>query len=622
MCGIAGILTPDRAAAGRAIEAMNSAQRHRGPDDEGEAYYDVGDRWLGLGHRRLAILDLTPMGHQPMVDAETGDCLVYNGEIYSLAGNTVRRDLAQGGVRLRGRSDTEVLLRILQRDGLDALARLDGMFAFAFFNVRERTLTLARDAAGIKPLYIARAGETLIFASEARAILATGLIPRRIDQRGAAGYLAYGSVQEPLTLFEGIRSLEPGTALTIDLRQPDHESVRRFWRPPSLRTGGGVDLPAEIRSTMEAEVRAHLASDVPVGVFLSSGLDSTVIAALAARGEGRVSSFTVSVEPFDEAPMARRTADLLGIRHRAIGVKEEEALEASRLWLDRMDQPSIDGLNTFIISRAVRQAGFSVALSGVGGDELFGGYPSFRDVPRLKRQLTLARWMPRPARRVAARIAARGRHSVARQKARDLAGTDASVSSVYLHRRRLMSNDQMRRLGFRAVDGLTEDFLPSDSVPPMREDDPVASVALLEFSTYMRSTLLRDSDIASMASSLELRVPMLSRPVLDLMLAVPGPELVPEGVPPKYLERIAFADFLRSELTDQPKHGFVLPMARWMLGPLRQDCLGSLEVLRGSGAVGPDGIDIVWRSFEREPESPAWSRAWSLVALGRFLQRL
>jgi asparagine synthase (glutamine-hydrolysing) len=618
MCGIAGALTRDPEVARRAVASMNEAQRHRGPDDGGASLHQVGDHWLALGSRRLAVIDLSPAGHQPMVAEPSGSCVAFNGEIYALNRPESRRALEAEGVRFRGHSDTEVLLHGLERRGVGWTRALDGMFAFAYYRAPERTLTLARDAAGIKPLYVARVDGALLFASEVRALLSTGLVPRRIDRAGLASFLAYGAVQEPLTLTAGVRSLEPGTALTLDLASGG-ERLERFWAPPAPRPAG-PDTVGEIRHTLEREVRAHLVSDVPLGIFLSGGLDSTVIAGLAARGSARVVCYTVAVEPDDETALAAGSARLFGAEHHAIRLAPDEAAESARAWLGCMDQPTIDGLNSFIVARAARQAGVVVALCGQGGDELFGGYPSFRDVPALARPLRLAAGLPRGVAQLAARVAASGRTAVARDKALDLAASDGSLRSIYLHRRRLCSNRQMRALGFAAApDGLTRDFVPAEPLLPECPGDPVASLARLEFATYLRSMLLRDADVATMASSLELRVPLLSRPVLDVLLGIPGAALLPRGQPPKTLERQAFADLLRPELLERPKQGFALPMAGWMRGPLAEECRAALAALERADVLASDGVRQVWSEFEREPDGPSWSRAWALVALGRFL---
>lgn len=587
MCGITGILTPDLATARRAVAAMNQAQHHRGPDHVGEIFIKVGPLWLGLGNTRLAILDRSEAGHQPMVNPQTGDCLTFNGEIYN------RRDLTPTGAALRSGSDTEVLLRW----GHDRIEKLDGMFAYAFYRAADETLTLARDPAGIKPLYYARVNGHFIFASEIRALLASGLLDRSLDAASVAGFFAYGAVPEPRTIFQSVRALEPGTTLTLP-----GDRVERFWNFPDMRESVA---PEEIRETLEREVRTHLDSDVPVGVFLSSGLDSTIIAGLAAKA-GRVRTFTVGL---DEASEARKTAELLQTDHHEVRLAPADVISWTRAWLRHMDQPTIDGLNTYIVSRAARHAGITVALSGLGGDELFGGYPTFRDVPQICSRLGL---VPRSLRKTAAWVASVGRPTQIREKALDMSETGGTLPQIYLHRRRVMSNRQMSDLALET---------PEVSLPATIEDDPVASVARFEFSTYLRNMLLRDSDDASMANSIELRVPMLSRSMLDLAYSIPGDRLLPAGAPSKHVERTAFADLLREPLLNQPKRGFTLPIGEWMLGPLKEEARAGCETLKRTGVVRPMGVDRIWKAFVNEPKSPVWSRAWALVVLGNYLGR-
>lgn len=610
MCGICGIITRDREVARRAIETMVATMRHRGPDESGTELIQVSDRWLGLGACRLAILDTSPAGRQPMVGPQTGDALVHNGEIYALAQPGFRKELERGGVPFRGRSDTEALLRLLERSGDGALDFLDGMYAFAYFRRTDGALLLARDPAGIKPLYVAEADGHVLFASETRALLETGLVPRDPDEKGLAGFLSYGAVQEPQTMHARIRSLDAGSAAEIDVGRPDAFRPTWLWSPPSPRPRSADETAREIREALEREVRRHLVSDRPLGIFLSSGLDSSIIASLATSAVSAIRTITIGVAPDDEDPIARRTAESLGARHHTVRLSEPEVIEGCLDWLRCMDQPTIDGLNTYLVSKAARREGIVAALSGTGGDELFGGYPSFREVPALYRRVARLRMLPRALRRAAAHVAAAGRSRVVRDKAADLAASDGTLASVYFHRRRLLSDRAIRALGLTAVEPQHLPVVPGD---------PVASVARLEFSTYLRSMLLRDSDVASMANSLELRVPFLTRPVLDLMLSVPGPELLPDGEPPKHLARLAFRNALRPELLKRPKRGFTLPMSAWMRGPLRDLCEESMNALRKSGRVRPEGVDAVWREFASEPDSPAWSRAWALVVLGSFL---
>lgn len=635
MCGIAGIIALDERAVRKALSEMTAAQRHRGPDDCGETAVHVcgpdGGRWLGLGQRRLSIIDLSPAGHQPMVHPHTGDQIVFNGEIYNF--ECLRKDLiAAGENSFRGHSDTEVLLYGLSRWGTDFVRRLQGMFAFAFYDARHRTILLARDSIGIKPLYVANVGGQFLFASEVRALLATGIPSRRVDRRTLAGILAYGCPQQPGTICADIRSFPAGCYQLIDLATgapPPRPTP--FWRypdRPAAEVPDHAELVRSVESTLDAAVRDHLVADVPVGVFLSSGLDSTVVAGLAARHSTNLRSFCVGFadQPdMSELVLAKETADLFGLRHTEITVNNADAEQAALEWLQTLDQPSMDGLNVYIISKAVRAEGITVALSGQGGDELFGGYGSFSDVPRLASMTRLLTWLPRSARGVIASAASVGRSDAVRQKLGDMLRTDGSILELYLQRRRAMSDLQLASLGLDAdALGLSPGFHDPDALAdlPNLRHDPVFAVSQLESRFYQGNMLLRDGDANGMAHSLEIRVPILDQRVLDLVLPIPGHVRLPPGAGTKHLMRVAFAPLLRPALLRQTKRGFTLPIRRWMVGPIRDLCEHGLVSLKSVGVLRPDGIDDVWNAFLEDPESPMWSRAFTLCTLGLYAKRV
>jgi asparagine synthase (glutamine-hydrolysing) len=624
MCGIAGVIHPDPAVVRQALLAATHAQAHRGPDDQGTEVVPFGTGALGLGHRRLSILDLSALGHQPMGHVSSGSIIVFNGEIYNF--RRLRQELEQSGDTFKSGSDTEILLAGLVRHGAEFLPRLEGMYALAFFDPRSAQLLLARDPAGIKPLYLAAIPGGWVCASEVRAILATGLVKPEIDRRGVAGFLAYGAVQHPFTLFEGVTSLPPGSHLT--LRPGAAEGPKTFWRlpapQPALSEAAAIRA---VRDTLDAAVKDHLVADVPVGLFLSSGLDSTILAGLAARHTRALQSFTVvfADQPdFSEQALAAGTAKQFGLDHTEIALPMAAAEAAAGDWLAALDQPSIDGLNVFVISRAVHERGIKVALTGLGGDELFGGYPSFRDVPRLRRMMRLVRPLPAVVRRSLAGVATLGRPTSVRAKLRDMLGGDGSLRALYCQRRRAMSNRQLGQLGIDALDlGLGSDFLARDAAPDIDVDetDPVRAISQLEFRLYQGNMLLRDADANGMAFGLELRVPFLDQRLLGLAHAIPGNVRLPPGAPGKYLLRKAFGDLLRPEILHQAKRGFTLPLRRWMSGSLRPTCERALEALNGSRLLDASGVSGIWQGFLAEPESPMWSRALALVVLGEYVRR-
>jgi asparagine synthase (glutamine-hydrolysing) len=630
MCGIAGIIgdiSPDICST--SLTMMVLAQSHRGPDDQGIYTLKTTRGMMGLGHRRLSILDLSAHGHQPMINPDTGDVIIYNGEIYNF--KELRRELESRGLRFRSGSDTEVILRAYEVWGRDCLERFRGMFAFALWDKAAERLLLARDHLGIKPLYYASTPDVpFIFASEVKALTATQLLQFKIDRRALAGYLAYGSVQSPLTLLQNVRSLERASWMEVDA-SGEVKTRRPYWRMPATHESASLDgrnLDEEARRILSTSVARHLVSDVPVGVFLSSGLDSTSVAGLVSEmSNATAKSFTVSfaeVPEHNEGAIARQTARRFGLEHCDCPVSSETALDWVRKALAVMDQPSMDGLNTYIVSRAVREQNMVVALSGQGGDEMFGGYPSFQEVPELYRLLNWLRYVPADIRVALARIATYPRNEAYRRKADDIARSGSNLLDLYFHRRRACSDSQMAHLGFRANElALTRNFqVPeADGSDCLVAGDPIASVGRLETKYYLGNTLLRDGDVFGMANSLEIRVPMLDRDLVDWVFSLPGETLLPPGKPAKYLLRQACSDLHPSAVASQRKRGFVVPVAHWMAGTLREVMAVGIEHVKQSGLVEHDGVDALLGDFNRNPESPIWSRVWSLVILGHWLKR-
>src|SRR5580692_5811575 len=398
MCGIFGIVARNAQVPADVLERATASLAHRGPDDSGTVI--VRDSApepveIGLGNRRLAILDLSPLGHQPMHDPETGNWIVYNGEIYNF--RDVRRELDRAGTEFTSHSDTEVLLKAYARWGETSLTKFRGMFAFALWDARQHRLFVARDPMGIKPLYYVQSGAYFLFASEVRTLLGTGLVRRRLDQAGVLNYLAFGSTCDPLTLMEGIHALPAGHSLTW---QSGTIRQSRYWDlvddgAASDRSTVGVSADAAdyrhaaptLQPKLEEAVRLQLVSDVPVGVFLSGGIDSSALVSILSRGGVTASTFSIVFREadFSEAQHSRAIAARFHTDHHEINVSQTDVLAAIPDALRAMDLPTIDGINTYFVSRETRRAGVKVALSGLGGDEVFAGYSTFRSLPRIER---------------------------------------------------------------------------------------------------------------------------------------------------------------------------------------------------------------------------------------------
>lgn len=611
----------------QALARMVRCQSHRGPDDEGLELIDLGGMTVGLGQRRLSIIDLSPAGHQPMLNPACGDAMVFNGEIYNY--QDLRRPMDARGQRFRGHSDTEVMLYGVREEGPAYFEKTFGMFAVAYFDAARRRLLLTRDPMGIKPLYVAESRGCLLFASEVRAILASGLVPARFDTQGLATALAYGCVQEPLSVFEGVRAFEPGMWEWIDLDAASGTYRRaqqgRHWAFPKVDASIDEKSAVErVRSTLDTAVRQHMIADVPVGVFLSSGVDSTIIANLAHRHTDRLRTFTIgfSDQPdMTESALAEETARRLGVEHTDVQVTGDEAQSWFVEWLGTLDQPSADGLNTFIISKAVRRHGIVVALSGLGGDELFAGYITFEELGRVKRGHDLLGFLPAPLRRAAFLARSMAKPANVREKIGEMGASAGDLLSLYLYRRRFKSDRRLHANGLFAERlGLHPTFMPHEAVQGAEEngDDIVAAVSRLESRFYMRNMLLRDSDTNAMAHSLEIRVPFLDTRMLDLAYAIPGEVRAPGGRFGKHILKTAFDDLLHGQLKLQAKRGFVLPTKRWMAGPMRDLCEDALAHLKTLGILEPEHVESVWNEFLADPDKQIWSSALLLVVLGRY----
>ncbi|WP_187770832.1 asparagine synthase (glutamine-hydrolyzing), partial [Cognatilysobacter lacus] len=392
MCGIGGVFSTDELP-DVLLARMQDGLRHRGPDGEGRWRDPCGT--AGLVHARLAIIDLTDGGAQPMRSADGRYVLVFNGEIYNY--RALRAELEAGGARFSTESDTEVLLTLAAAHGIEGLRRLRGMFALALWDTHARRGLLARDGFGIKPLYYANTASGLLFASELRTLLATGAVDFRLDPVALGDFFATGSVPEPASLVEGVAVLPPGHTLSWE---GGRATLERFWSvhfpPPTVSARS--EAICLTRAALEDSITAHFVSDVPVGLFLSGGIDSTALLSLAARAghASGMDTFSIAVDQasHDEAGVAAASARRFGSRHHVLRLDGGSAADSLDSFLDSMDVPSVDGFNTWTVSRFARSQGMKVVLSGLGGDEMFGGYPSFRNVPRLRALVSAARRLP------------------------------------------------------------------------------------------------------------------------------------------------------------------------------------------------------------------------------------
>ena len=639
MCGIAGGVfwggRTLRPVAESAVAAMIQAMSHRGPDGRGTmaspVHADEPHRPFAiLGHTRLAILDVSDAGAQPM-GRPTASFVTYNGETYNFA--DLKTELHGFGTGFSSRTDTEVLLRGYDRWGLDVVRRLRGMFAFAIWDEPRRRLFLVRDRIGIKPLYFYKTDGVFLFASEVRALLATGLVPRVVDPTALWQYLGYQAVPAPRTLVAGVRALEPGHWLTVGA--DGHTMDGEYWRMLDA-TASPMDVsPGEARKRvgdlLRDAVASHMVSDVPVGAFLSGGIDSSAVVGLMREAGHRPRTFSVGFPEaaFDESSHASAVARRFDTDHTHIPLTSEDLLDQLPGALRAMDQPTGDAINTYVVSSAVRAHGMTVAHSGLGGDELFGGYPSFE---RLSKVADLTRvWGRSPAalRSLAAgAMRSLGRSSVQATKAAALIESDGTVSSMFPVTRQLLSLSQRQTLLEDAVlEAVPDRADPYDGLLAHAfADAPAAGlfaqISFAEARTYMHDVLLRDTDQMSMAHGLEVRVPLLDHPLVDFVTALPDTMKTSNGTPKRLLVE-ALDGLLPNEIVNRPKQGFVLPFDPWMRGPLASYCAEHLgaQGLAGRGLFKPAAIRDLWTSFLAGGRDVSWSRLWTLVVLDEWLER-
>jgi asparagine synthase (glutamine-hydrolysing) len=574
MCGIAGIFAYRDAGSPVDLSELRQIRDHmvkRGPDGSGEWLSD--DCRIGLGHRRLAIIDLSERGRQPMHSADRQVVITFNGEIYNY--RALRSGLESQGYVFQTQSDTEVLLQLYAAKGAAMVEDLRGMFAFAIWDANKRGLLLARDPFGIKPLYYADNGHTLRVASQVKALLHGGAVSREPDAAGWVGFHLFGSVPEPLTVYRDIRALPAGATLWIDAEGP-HDAVPYFRVAEIYRDAEAQTPPAAVerrdraRAALLDSVRHHMVSDVPVGIFLSAGIDSGALLGLMREEGNDVHAITLAYEEFkaaheDEAPLAARCAQRYGGRHTVRVVTETEFRQDLPHIFAAMDQPTIDGINTWFVSKAASEQGLKAAISGLGGDELFGGYPSFHTIPRWVRLLAGPSRIPflgETFRRIACNF---GLSNFLNPKAAGLLKYGGGYPGAYFLQRGLFMPWELATVmrsdfvteGLRRFDPLR--YISAAIDPPPRT--PFAKVAALETSLYMRNQLLRDTDWASMAHSIEVRVPLVDAQLLRSI--APMTVNISKGARKRLLAESPHRP-LPDEIVHRRKTGFGTPVREWL----------------------------------------------------------
>jgi asparagine synthase (glutamine-hydrolysing) len=602
---------------------MTDVMRRRGPDDSGVFVSDHGA--VGLGHTRLSIIDPSAAGHQPMSN-ETGRIwITYNGEIYNFP--ELRDELENRGHVFKSRTDTEVLIHGYEQWGIeDLLTRLRGMFSFAVCDLRGTPphpgrLLVARDRLGQKPLYYTYANGVFIFASEIRAILASKMVEPEVDPSAIGSYLSFGHIPPPETIYRGISALRPGHYLVVDQGGPAERSyydLSKAYREGRLRDMPGSEAVDRVHACLLDTLKCHLISDVPVGVFLSGGIDSSSIVA-GMRRIKHDSIRTVSIAfpdtACDESPYARQIAATYATDHVEVMVSSTDLRDHVERILGAMDQPTVDGVNTYFVALAAARTGLKVALSGVGGDEIFWGYPSFTQIPRLRRLHRALSYLPM-GRPLAGKLLNSHGWSRTAKLASILSG-GGSVFDIYRSYRRLFPADQIRNLldpdlagrvmEKNDIGAYSPGHLPGETIP--------GQVGFLETTRYLPNQLLRDTDTFSMAHSLEVRSPFVDHILVELLARIPD-RLKAGGPAPKPLLIKSLKNGLPHTVVHRRKQGFVFPFGTWLRNGLR----GFTETtLATAPHLNRPYVHSLLRGFLAGRVH--WSRVWSLMVLNHWLKQ-
>lgn len=616
MCGIAGIIQNSSFPLDTGIiRRMTNAMAHRGPDADG--FYHEGN--VSLGHRRLSIIDLSTSANQPFFDASGRYVIIFNGEMYNF--REVKNQIPDYPFKTSG--DTEVLLAAFAKWGPDCISRFKGMFAFAVWDKHEEALYVCRDRMGVKPLYYYHDQDVFVFASELRSILSSGLVPGKLNKDALADYFSFQSFGYPASPIKGVYQLEAGAYMKISKGKTE-KTV--YWSLGTARDQHDfrdvTEVKKQIRNLLCEAVERRLISDVPVGAFLSGGIDSsTVVGLMAEMSSARPATFNISFseKEYDEAVYAQMVAKKFNTNHSTIGLKPEVFLDELENALDAMDSPSADGPNTYVVSKSIRNAGITVALSGVGGDELFAGYPFFKQYLQLQKRKALFD-NTRLIRKAAARLLSRSRSGKNQRIASLLSANRMTIGNVYPEFRRILSPvliDQLTRLDWKGNTLLQRELILHQEI--FDKLPLLSQVSAAEYIGYTQQTLLKDTDQMSMAVSLEVREPFFDHDLVEYMLQVPDNIKFP--LYPKSLLVESVKPLLPDEIVHRRKQGFLFPWPEWMKQQLKQFCETRIERLSQRDFINGPNLKTYWKRFLKNDPTVRWSELWLFVVLEYWMEK-
>jgi len=625
MCGINGLIgIANTNIAKQKVIAMNNRMRHRGADDEGVFVQEN----IALGHRRLSIIDLSAAGHQPMSSFDGRYQIVYNGELYNFKELKFELQRVVAGSNQQAyifqtNTDTEVIIAAYIRWGADCVKRFNGMFAFAIWDTLNKELFIARDRLGIKPLYYFYTNGVFGFSSEIRSLLASELLPKKLDENALIDYLRYQTVHAPHTIVKGVKMLMPGHS--IEMKNGELK-IKKYW---SLSANISDDsngksyeeVCADVNHLLTKAVERRLIADVPFGAFLSGGIDSSAIVGLMSKvSSEKVKTFNISFDEseFSESKYASLIAKKFNTDHHEIILTPADFMEELPNALKAMDHPSGDGPNTYVVSKATKNAGITMALSGLGGDELFAGYDVFKRSLELNKKAWLNAF-PQVLRGVGAKALLKAKPGIASEKIAELLMQNKiNFNSFYPISRQVLMDKQILNIVNRSQ-------LTKNRVAEIIEESQVSSltshisqVSIAEISTYMQNVLLRDSDQMSMAHALEVRVPFIDYTLVEYVLGLP--DKYKSTASPKKLLVDALGDLLPGEIVNRPKMGFTLPWKQWMKKELKTFCEEKIIALSKRSLFNEKETMKLWTDFLTDSKSISWSRIWHLVVLEYWLQ--
>jgi asparagine synthase (glutamine-hydrolysing) len=614
MCGITGILHFQQLSDPQSrVKNMTDALAHRGPDAEG--FYH--DPCISMGHRRLSIIDLSDAANQPFHDPNGRYVLIFNGEIYNY------RELRQklSNYPYHTSSDTEVLMAAFTQWGISCVDHLKGMFAFAVWDKTAESLWLVRDRMGVKPIYYFQENGLLAFSSEKRALLTSGIISKKINHKAIADYLSFQSSGYPDTMIEGIQKLKAGTWLKADRHSTETEN---YWRISHVKPNHGIsrdEATQHLFTLMNNSVSSRMMTDVPLGAFLSGGIDSSsVVALMQLQGGSKINTFNLSFteKEYDESAYADIIAKRFGTTHQKHLLNPNDYVAQVESALDAMDSPTMDGVNTFVLSTAIRKAGIKVALTGIGGDELFAGYPNFLKYRKIMMRKS-GYMISVLGRKAAAKLLRQRKNDRYHRMASVLEIVNPSLSKLYPALRQVMSNDIIARLTSLKTDHQEWENILDTEVNSSSRLDFFSQYSIAEYLGYTQQTLLKDADQMSMAVGLEIREPFFDHELVEFVLSLNDELKYPHY--PKQLLVETLDPLLPSEIVHRKKQGFVLPWEHWMRNELNNFCTQAIHSIAERDFINAMELKSLWKRFLEGDSSVRWTEPWLFVVLSHWLNK-